>query len=406
MYKRGIVVHVLSAGLMAGLLLWAGPLAAQDASKKLDTVQERLASEKKRQRALEAKARELAREVRRLREETVSVARQMQERESLVSTLELQLIELRDERAQRRSGLKAQRAQLSSTLGALSRMPVSPERVFFLYPGDPEQAVRSAMLLQAAVPALRNRADILREELDALTAVEHDITDKLGQLKQAEDTLALERARMASLLAQKTKLADSAQKKQEKSQKKIADLVSKAKSLKDLISKLNKARPKPKPEAAGGPDPEPEQDIRLVRPDVVRTFPSKGPVKSPVVGRVVQRYGQDLGYGQTAKGVTVRTRAKAQIVAPHDGQIVFSGPFRDHGLILIIEHPGGYHTVLAGFEHVDVVTGQWLIAGEPVGAMGTPSAGGSPELYVELRREGRPVNPLNWFTAGNIKVHG
>ena len=133
------------------------------------------------------------------------------------------------------------------------------------------------------------------------------------------------------------------------------------KSLRDLLAKLNRARPKPKPK----PSEENPEDSAVggigglqERPAGLKVFPAKGPVTAPVVGRLVQRYGQDLGFGQTAKGLRVYTRSGAQIVAPHDGQIVFAGLFRDHGLILIIEHPGGYHTVLAGFEHVDVVTGQ------------------------------------------------
>ncbi len=62
-------------------------------------------------------------------------------------------------------------------------------------------------------------------------------------------------------------------------------------------------------------------------------------------------------------------RAGAQIVAPFDGRIAFEGPFRSYGQILIIEHGGGYHTVLAGLDRVDAVVGQWLLAGEPVGPM-------------------------------------
>ena len=369
----------------------------------------RISAEKARQKKLAEETRKLQVEVRKLRRETIAVARQMQEREGLISTLENQLVELRDEQTARKASLKQQRLQLSDTLGAFSRMPAAPEKLFFLYPGDPEQAVRSAMLLKEAVPALRDRADSLRDELHALAAVEQDIASKLKELTQAEDSLGLERARMTSLLAQKKALVDKARVKEEKSRKRISKLVSEAKSLKDLINKLNKARPKARPAPENPEQPAADDEGRIAvmeRPDTVRPFPAKGPVTAPVVGRLVQKYGQDLGFGQTAKGLRVQTRAKAQIVAPHDGQIVFSGPFRDHGLILIIEHPGGYHTVLAGFETVDVITGQWLVSGEPVGSMGARSANKGPELYVELRRDGRPVNPLNWFSAGNIKVHG
>jgi septal ring factor EnvC (AmiA/AmiB activator) len=78
---------------------------------------------------------------------------------------------------------------------------------------------------------------------------------------------------------------------------------------------------------------------------------------------------------------------------------------------LIIEHGGGYHTVLAGLDQVDAVVGQWLLAGEPVGVMGAgegsgdaASAGGRPKLYLELRRDGQPIDPVPWFGAADTKT--
>ena len=83
-------------------------------------------------------------------------------------------------------------------------------------------------------------------------------------------------------------------------------------------------------------------------------------------------------------------------MAPYDGQVVFAGQFRGYGQILIIEHNEGYHTLLAGLSRIDCVVGQWLMAGEPVGRMGRP-VDGNPELYLELRRNGQPINPLPWL---------
>jgi len=76
--------------------------------------------------------------------------------------------------------------------------------------------------------------------------------------------------------------------------------------------------------------------------------------------------------------------------------VMFRGPFRGYGEILIIEHGGGYHTLLAGLARTDVALGQWLLAGEPVGIMG-PASNGSPELYFELRHDGQPIDPSPWL---------
>jgi septal ring factor EnvC (AmiA/AmiB activator) len=92
-------------------------------------------------------------------------------------------------------------------------------------------------------------------------------------------------------------------------------------------------------------------------------------------------------------------------VAPYDGQVAFSGPFRGYGQILIIDHGEGYHTLLVGLSRIDGGEGQKVVAGEPVGLMGN-SDSGRPALYVELRRNGRPINPLPWLTARNDKAGG
>ena len=86
-------------------------------------------------------------------------------------------------------------------------------------------------------------------------------------------------------------------------------------------------------------------------------------------------------------------------------QVVYAVPFRRYGQILIIEHGGRYHTLLAGLDRIHAVVGQWLLAGEPVGVLGSPQSG-HPELYFELRRAGQPNNPLPWLATTGDKVRG
>jgi septal ring factor EnvC (AmiA/AmiB activator) len=64
---------------------------------------------------------------------------------------------------------------------------------------------------------------------------------------------------------------------------------------------------------------------------------------------------------------------------------------------LIIEHSGGYDSLLAGCDHIDTVVGQWVVAGEPVARMRTGT--GNPTLYFEWRRKDQPIDPLSWMAA-------
>ena len=124
---------------------------------------------------------------------------------------------------------------------------------------------------------------------------------------------------------------------------------------------------------------------------------------------MIRFYGERVTAGENleevAKGISIRTRAGAQVVATFDGQIVYAGEFRGYGQILIIDHGQRYHTLLAGLDRIDAEIGQWVLAGEPVAVMGARSEG-DPELYLELRRTGQPINPLPWLATNSDKVQG
>ncbi|HEY9548025.1 MAG TPA: peptidoglycan DD-metalloendopeptidase family protein, partial [Kiloniellaceae bacterium] len=166
------------------------------------------------------------------------------------------------------------------------------------------------------------------------------------------------------------------------------------------------AMPEPA-EASPEVEQEASQLARLTPPASLRSFPeAESSLTMPVRGRVVRLYGQESqGQGSTDKGISIETRAGAQVVAPFDGKIAYAGPFRGYGLILIIDHGGRYHTILAGFDRIDAVVGQWVLAGEPVARMGE-AAGSNPELYFELRRTGQAINPLPWLATTDDKVRG
>lgn len=131
---------------------------------------------------------------------------------------------------------------------------------------------------------------------------------------------------------------------------------------------------------------------------------AQGKVAFPAKGKVISRFGHTNDVGVATKGINIATRKNAQVIAPYDGQVAFAGPFRGYGLLLIIEHGEGYHTLLAGMARIDATVGQRLLGGEPVGVMGQDEA--RPSLYVELRRNGQPVNPMPWLTAQKHKVRG
>jgi len=131
----------------------------------------------------------------------------------------------------------------------------------------------------------------------------------------------------------------------------------------------------------------------------------------PAQGRRVLSFGERTQYGAASKGTVLETRQGAQITSPCDGWVVYAGEFRSYGQLLIINAGDGYHVLLAGMSQIDVAPGQFVLASEPVGTMSSAARGqgasiGSPVLYVEFRKDGRPIDPDPWWVAGQQKVQG
>ena len=133
----------------------------------------------------------------------------------------------------------------------------------------------------------------------------------------------------------------------------------------------------------------------------------------PALGRRVLAFGEKTQYGGQSKGIVLETRHGGQITAPCDGWVVYAGEFRSYGQLLIINAGGGYHVLLAGLSQIDVQPGQFVLASEPVGIMSGPTAQSqpktqtnSPVLYVEFRKDGRPIDPDPWWVDGHQKVQG
>ena len=97
--------------------------------------------------------------------------------------------------------------------------------------------------------------------------------------------------------------------------------------------------------------------------------------------------------GAHTKGITITGRPSARVSAPFDGTILFAGPFKNYGELVIIDHGDNYVSLLAGMEQLSTSVGQNVLAGEPIGQV----KAGKPELYVEIRKDGQVVDPLPWF---------
>jgi septal ring factor EnvC (AmiA/AmiB activator) len=126
-------------------------------------------------------------------------------------------------------------------------------------------------------------------------------------------------------------------------------------------------------------------------PEPLARVPAPAGYQLPVAGRAVVGFGAPRE-GGPSQGVTLVPRAGAQVVAPAAGRVAFAGAYRGYGRIAIIEHDGGWTSLVTGLARTDVAVGDRLVAGSPLGI----AAQRNPAVTLELRRDGTPVNPLDY----------
>ncbi len=404
-----MVMALAAAGLGPA---WAQSKTSIDKGKtgeRLEEVKRALGEGREKARKLKQKADQIERELARLRRDMVAAANIIQARERRAAELIKSVDELKAKENAKLARLTAQRGQLAGVLMALQRVARYPPEALITQPISPADTVRSAILLRAAVPEINRLAFRLREDLESLARARRDMAEKKAQLTGVTDSLENERHRLAVLYGQKTAIKYRTMTARKAEARRLKSLAGEAASLRDLLRQLKKAgkRPRLRRETPGSGESAAKTGI-IAPSKTVLGLPAgltgvpissqRGKLPPPAVGRIVGRFGQTLSTGLTRKGIRIQTAAGAQVVAPYEGRIVYAGKFRGYGELLIIEHGEGYHSLLSGLARIDSTIGQWVVAGEPVGVMGRPDRR-KPVLYVELRRNGQPINPIPWLAA-------
>ncbi len=332
-----------------------------------------------------------------IRVETIEIAAKVKSLEILTKKLDKHVTRLQKREQQEREQMLKQYDRLTSALEALLALQKIPESGLFIHPNDALAANRGQIIMAWLASHNARTAQLMASELRRISALQREIDNKKQQLSARLEDVALYRNRVVRLSASKQRITRLTANEQATLKGRTKSLVQDADSLRELLARL-------------------EQDslaFPLNAPRLIRDFPQKGKsiadasgkiladfskknqgqVVPPISGIWLQRFGASDGFGQTARGILISAEEQAQVLAPFDGRVVFADTFLDQGKLLIIEHKGGYHTVISQFAEFFVSLGQWVLAGEPIGQMGKNKG----EIYFEIRHKGKTKNPKLWI---------
>ncbi len=306
---------------------------------------------------------EARRQIEALREELHRLAsRQAQSSRDVASARgRLQMLNVRETALTAELG--RDRNRLARLLGALQLFRRDPPPALLVRPEDARDAVRAAILIRAMTPALERRARAYGAEAREIAALRRQAAAANESLFTSESLAADRRGDVEKLL---TEQADIERQYPD-------DAVAAGRDL-------------------GSPGGLADSFPRLTGPDR-----GPGPILRPAGVVQTRGFGVAIGNGGRAEGVSFRARAGAAVVSPAQGVVEFAGPVTGWGVILILRTSGPYHLVLAGLGEATAAPGQTIAAGAPIGRM---ARGGEPELYLELRRSGTPIDPAPWLKDG------
>ena len=397
--------------------------------RELETLSQSITVSDEKTKQLEAEIANLEKTQQNLREEIVKSATLRKQMEEKILAGEKRLEGMREEEAGVRASLHERRGLLAEVLAALQRMGRNPPPALLVTPDDALASVRSAILLGAVVPGIRKETDALIDDLSALMDIKSDIDQEKTELTDAMQVRIEAEKRTELLVAENQALTQTNSRTLEAERRRAGELAARATSLEGLIGGLEReigsvrdaaalARAKEE-ERRGQSEAEREKARALARdsvPDKNRIAPAydfselQAKLDLPVAGDVLRQFGEADGTGHDSQGLTLAANPGALVTAPSDGWIVFAGTFRSYGRMIILNAGEGYHLVLAGMDRVSVREGQFVVAGEPLAVMGEKRVASvnaltletdKPTLYIEFRKNGKPVDSRPWWSAKN-----
>jgi septal ring factor EnvC (AmiA/AmiB activator) len=358
-----------------------GPAALRDARRAAATDSEAAA-------AAAAAARAAEEAERRLAARRIAAARLVQDAERRLDAAEQRWRAARAAQAEAAAEARHRAAALAPLIPVMRRLALWPVETLLALPAaEPTEALQGAVVLHGIARRLRAEAQALRAAEEAAARAGRAAAAEAASLAGLRDAaVAAARALDAELAAAQERRAESLDAEARALQRAQAS-AARAADLAEMLARLEQEQARAGARTAARTPPAGAAATGALRQSAA----------SVVAGRLLRRFGEP-GEAGPARGLTLAAPGGARVVSPCAGRVVFGGPFRSYGQVLIVECGPGTHLVLAGLARLDVAVGARLRAGEPVGVLGGGGEDGT--LYLELRRRGEPVDPSPWLAAG------
>ncbi|GAA0265563.1 hypothetical protein GCM10009127_01040 [Alteraurantiacibacter aestuarii] len=330
--------------------------------------------------------------------ETAALAARVQQAEASIAAAEARSALIEGERDTLREELGREQRPVVRLTAALQQFSRRPVALSVLRPGEVRDVVYLRAVMASAVPEVQARTASLRSRIARSRQLQRQAQQAVAALREEEGILAQRRQQLAAIETRQRLAAREAGMSANRESERALALAEQARDLDGLVGELDRAASlRQRLAALPGPSLRPGEGEQAPLAAPLATSSPTGPANAPapyilpVAGRTIVGFGAPQG-AALSQGITLAPRAGAQVVAPAAGRVAFAGTYRGYGQIVIIEHTGGWTSLVTGLARSDVAVGAELVGGSPIGIAGP----GRPTISVELRREGEAVNPLQF----------
>ena len=318
----------------------------------------------------------------RLQKQLITTAGDIQSLQNTLQDLDKKTAHLEQQKAENRVALSLLEAQIGSLGSAAYRLQTRPQALVMFQQGSQIDQLRLSSLLHKIVPGIQHRGAEIRAHLERANTLQAQIDDHRQQTDRIRHKLTERETRMRAMVNDRQHILRRGQAWLDQETRRLQQLSSQARSIQELIAGL------PSLSGQGGTIPQPT--VTQISP----TLPSieRETLRLPVSGLVDSGFGDINALGGQSRGMEILGAENAPVVAPFSGIIRYTGDFLSYHGLVIIEHEGGYHSLISGMKEIQVQPGQPIVSGEPIGILEGSESGRS-VLYFELRKSGRPIDP-------------
>lgn len=383
-----------SLSLLSGLFFTLNAPAMAQQTPDLDSLTQAEAEARETETRLKAEREAVIAEIEALKAELARDTQQTQAYERESQRISERLLESTTRLAGLEIELEETRGATLELLASLQRLQLAPNAATLSHPDDAVRTAQAATMIDLLSTELRVRAEVTRQLAADVTSVRDEAAAQREALDANAEELSQRRTRTQALVAQKEWLRQSILTNEEKARADALRFASEAATLRELLDQIAAVPEIVAPRLKPGEAPSPSTGSLTLPPvtlppGTVKFADAKGGVVRPVSGRMTE------GFGRGSKGQTYSARSGGQVIAPYAGRVEFVGPFRTYGRVVILNMDDGYYLLLTGLSETYVTTSETVKRGEPVGLM--PGTTGRTPLYIELRKNGRSIDPEPWM---------